>query len=49
MGHQIRGDEREIERGLEFNLLSLLGRGARQDAGARALERAAEANKKGSR
>ncbi|WP_343629523.1 TolC family protein [Roseateles sp.] len=39
IGRMIRGDEREIERGLEFNLLSLLGRGARQDAGARALER----------
>ncbi len=37
IGRMIRGDEREIERGLEFNLLSLLGRGARQDASARAL------------
>ena len=32
IGRLVRGDEREIERGLEFNLLSLLGRGARQDA-----------------
>lgn len=39
IGRLVRGDEREIERGLQFNLLSLLGRGARQDAGARALER----------
>ena len=37
IGRLVRGDEREIERGLEFNLLSLLGRGARQEAGARAL------------
>lgn len=37
IGRMVRGDEREIERGLEFNLLSLLGRGARQDASARAL------------
>lgn len=37
IGRLARGDEREIERGLEFNLLSLLGRGARQEAGARAL------------
>ncbi|MDH0864926.1 TolC family protein [Mitsuaria sp. GD03876] len=39
IGRMVRGDEREIERGLEFNLLRLLGRGARQEAGARALER----------
>ena len=39
IGRLVRGDEREIERGLQFNLLSLLGRGARQEAGARALER----------
>jgi len=39
IGRLVRGDEREIERGLEFNLLALLGRGARQEAGARALER----------
>lgn len=39
LGRLVRGDEREIERGLEFNLLSLLGRGARQDAAAQALAR----------
>ena len=39
LGRLVRGDEREIERGLEFNLLSLLGRGARQDAAAHALAR----------
>ena len=39
IGRLVRGDEREIERGLEFNLLALLSRGARQEAGARALER----------
>jgi len=39
IGRLVRGDEREIERGLEFSLLSLLGRGARQEAGVRGLER----------
>jgi outer membrane protein TolC len=39
LGRLVRGDEREIERGLEFNLLGLLGRGARQDAAAHALAR----------
>ncbi|OWQ90520.1 hypothetical protein CDN99_12740 [Roseateles aquatilis] len=38
IGRFVRGDEREIERGLEINLIRLLGRGARQEAGARALE-----------
>ncbi len=37
VGRLVRGEEREIERGLSLNLLALLGRGARQDASARHL------------
>lgn len=39
LGRMARGEEREIERGLEFNLIALLGRGARQEAAERALAR----------
>ncbi|UXH79284.1 TolC family protein [Roseateles amylovorans] len=39
LGRLVRGDEREIERGLSVNLLALLGRPARQDASARTLAR----------
>ncbi|SEL73621.1 Outer membrane protein TolC [Roseateles sp. YR242] len=39
LGRLVRGDEREIERGLSFNLAALLGRGARQQAASQALAR----------
>jgi len=39
LGRLVRGEEREIERGLSLNLAALLGRGARQAAASQTLER----------